>query len=552
MSECDVVVIGAGHQGLVAAIVLAEAGLEVVVVEAGDSVGGAVKSGQITAPGYEHDLYAMNMNLFLGSPFYADHMDALAAHGLRFATSRQPYASAFPDGTSLRVDSDESLTQAMWAEHNAADAAGWTRLARVFDDVAAAYLPLYGSPLPSRSALHAGRAAWRSRKSTGLGELAQILLSSTRALGERYFDSPEARSLVAAWGMHLDYAPDVTAGAIFPLLEMFLDMRNGMSVVEGGASRLPEALQSVLEGCGGRVVTGEAATRVQVEAGRVRAVALAGGETLQTRRGVISTVVLPVLVRDLLATHAVPQGLREGAERYRFGPGTFMVHLALNGPIPWTDPRLATSAYVHLGPYVDDMARTYQQALSGCLPDEPLLVVGQTSVVDPSRVLQPHHHVVWVQARMVPGSIADDAGVVDGRSLAGRSWAHARDPFEQRVLNKLCQYAPGLPELVVATASMSPLDLEAANANLVGGDSVAGSHHLDQFFGLRPTLSAARYSTPIEGLYLAGAGTWPGAGVNAVSGQLAARKLLSQQRRASTLPKRASGFVKRARTTVPG
>jgi len=349
----------------------------------------------------------------------------------------------------------------------------------------------------------------------------------------------------------LDYAPDVTAGAIFPLLELFLDMRNGMSVVQGGASRLPEALQSIVKERGGRVVTGEAAARVQVEGGRVRAVLLAGGESLRTRIGVISTVVLPVLVRDLLSPGDVPKTLLEGAERYRFGPGTFMLHLALNGPIPWADPRLSTSAYVHLGPYVDDMARTYQQALAGCLPDEPLLVVGQTSVVDPSRVMRPGHQVVWVQARMVPGSISDDAGTVAGQSLAGNTWANARDPFAQRIVDKIGKYAPGLQDLVVASQPMSPRDLESADANLVGGDSVAGSHHIDQLFGLRPTLSAARYSTPVAGLYLAGAGTWPGAGVNAVSGQLAARKLLVQHLRKTSLPKRASGAVNRARTMMP-
>jgi phytoene dehydrogenase-like protein len=201
--------------------------------------------------------------------------------------------------------------------------------------------------------------------------------------------------------------------------------------------------------------------------------------------------------------------------------------------VPWLDPRLATSAYVHVGPYVDDMARTYQQAMAGMLPDEPLLVVGQTTVVDPTRSSgdSGDHHALWVQVRAVPTRISGDAlPTGDGGDLSGHAWTTASEPFAHRVLAKLERYAPGLSSRVVGLATASPSDLQRANANLHGGDSVAGSHHLDQFIGMRPALSLSRYRTTVPGLYLAGAGTWPGAGVNAVSGQRAAETLLRDRR----------------------
>jgi phytoene dehydrogenase-like protein len=519
---CDVAIIGAGHQGLVAATVLGDAGLDVVVLENADHVGGAVASGEVTLPGYVHDLYATNMNLFLGSPFYARYRDELSELGLRFAHSNSPYSSAFPDGKTLRVSTDEAATARMWRDHSEADARGWERLSAVFDDLAAVYSPLYTHPLPSRSVVTAARPLWRRRRSTPIGELAQLLLSSTRHLGERYFSTPEAKSMAAAWGMHLDYAPDVSSGAIFPLLELFSDMRGGMSVVEGGASRLPEALAQLVVQKRGQVRVNAGVAQVLRDAHGACGVRLKSGEEISARRGVLSTVVLPVLVEQLMNDQPVPSRLNDAATRYIFGPGTFMLHLAFNGPVPWQDPRLAEFAYVHIGPYVDDMARTYQQALAGELPDEPLLVVGQTSVVDPTRTPNPRHHVVWVQVRMVPGEIRRDARDYPG----DEGWAAAREPFAERVLGKLEKYAPGLSSAVLKSTAMTPTDLEQNNPNLVGGDSVSGSHHLDQFLGLRPSLETARYTTPVPGLYLAGAGTWPGAGVNAISGQLAAERLL--------------------------
>ena len=524
-----VVVIGGGHQGLVCAVLLAEAGVDVTVVEAQDELGGAVRSGPLTGVGLEHDRYATNMNLFLGSPFYQAHADALKRAGLAFVTSGEPYASAFPDGRSLRVVSDAEATLAMWREHDERDAAGWQRLETVFDDVAAAYLPLSSHALPSLAGARALWAVGRSARTTSLSELVQVVASSTRALGERYLFTPEARALAAAWGMHLDFAPDVAGGAVFPLLELFLDMRLGMSVVAGGASRLPAALRTLLEAHAGRVLTGVPAEQIVLDEGAVQSVRLTDGTTLPARGGVVCTTTLPALVRTLLSGQSIPSALSSAAERFRFGPGTFMLHLETSGPLPWSDPRLAASAYVHVGPYVDDMARTYQQSLAGVLPDEPLLVVGQTSRVDPSRSTDPARHAVWVQVRTVPGTILGDAGAADGRDLSGASWDAAGGVFADRVLAKLDRYAPGASGRVVDRAVSTPADLHATNANLVGGDSVSGSHHLDQFAGLRPSLRLSRYRTPLTGLYLAGAGTWPGAGVNGVSGQLAAEALLSDR-----------------------
>jgi phytoene dehydrogenase-like protein len=333
--------------------------------------------------------------------------------------------------------------------------------------------------------------------------------------------SPEARSLVAAWGMHLDYAPDIAGGAVFPLLELFLDMQVGMHLAAGGASRLPEALRSMLESRGGTVSTGDAVTALDLDAtGRVTGVRLASGARWVTSRGVIATLPISRVV-TLLDPARTPEPMRSAADRFRYGPATVMVHLALSEQLPWADPRLREASYVHIGPYVDDMARAYQQAMAGLLPDEPLLVVGQTSVVDPSRIGDGGEHVVWVQARAFPHAVRGDA--VGATQLT--AWDDLREVVGDRVVAKLERIAPGTESAIRGRQVLTPADLEAGNRNLVGGDSISGSHHLDQFIGQRPSLGLAHYRTPVAGLYLAGAGSWPGGGVNATSGVLAAKAL---------------------------
>lgn len=522
MSTPDAVLIGAGHNALVAAAALARGGWSVLVLEANDAVGGCVRSAEATVPGAIHDLYSTNQNLFRSSPAYAEWQDDLERHGLRFAHSEKPFCNVFPDGTALRAYADAERTEAELRAHNPGDADGFAQLQERFADFQKLFLPLYGAPLPSA---RAAAVVAKGAAQVGVGraaELARLLLDSTRELGDSYFATPEGKTLLATWGLHMDFGPDVAGGAAFPLMETFSNVAEGMVVAEGGASRLPEALVGMIEEAGGEVRTGVRVSRIVVEKGRATGVELEGGERIDAGRAVIAGVVPTVLFGRLLDGVDLPEAVGKKVARYQHGPGTFMLHLALSAPVPWAaGDDLQDFAYVHLTPSVDHLARTYQQALEGRLPDEPLLIVGQTTAVDPTRAPE-GTHVLWVQVRTVPGEIRGDAA----GEISATDWAEAREPFAERVLDLLERYAPGVRDRVIGQRAMSPLDLEAENACLVGGDSLGGSIHLRQNFLFRPFPGWSRYAMPVDDLYLCGAGAWPGPGNNGTSGWLVAQKLL--------------------------
>jgi len=530
--EPDAILIGSGHNALVCAALLARAGWSTLVLERAQTPGGALCSAEVTLPGLIHDLYATNMNLFVGSAAAAQLGGELAAHGLSWARCARPFANVFPDGRALRVYQYLERTLAELEAHDARDAAGWRELDRLYERLSPALFALYGSRLDARSLL-ALAADQLAVLRGGWADLARLLLSSTRALAESHLASPQARALLACWGMHLDFAPDIPGGAMFPLLEAFTDMRAGIALAQGGAGRLTDALVALIGAHGGQVRTEAEVNSILTDGARATGVELADGERLPARRAVIAGVRPDLLYGRLLASAPVSAAVRRAAARYRYGPGTMMLHLALSGPPRWdAGEDLSGFAYVHVGPYVDDLAQAYAQARAGLLPAEPLLIVGHSSAVDPTRVrapAPPGAQVLWVQVRALPSVIRGDAL----GQIAARDWASAAEPYAERVLAKLERYAPGIGELVLARRVLSPADLERHNPNLAGGDSLCGSMHPDQNLIFRPFAQARDYDTGIEGLFLLGAATWPGAGVNAVSGHNVARKLLASPRPAA-------------------
>jgi phytoene dehydrogenase-like protein len=291
---------------------------------------------------------------------------------------------------------------------------------------------------------------------------------------------------------------------------------------------------ALLASLGGEIVTGAEVTKVAITGGRATGVELAGGEHRLASRAVIANLTPGALYGRLVALEVLPPAFRRRIERYRYAPGTMMVHLALDDLPRWSAGESARrSAYVHLGPYLDDMSLAYQRAMAGLLPERPTLVVGQPTAFDPSRAPE-GKHILWVQVRVLPARIRGDAA----GEITATEWDEVKEPYADRVIDLVDGYASGLRELVLARHVMSPLDLERANPNLVGGDQLGGSMHPAQNFFLRPIPGWSRHRTPVDALYVCGAGTWPGAGVGAGSGYLLGKQLTRKRR--LRVPGRAS------------
>jgi phytoene dehydrogenase-like protein len=509
----DAVIIGAGHNGLAAAIHLASRGWTVGVFEAKGEAGGAVKTRELTLPGFRHDVAAMNLSMFAGSPFVREHGAALSRHGLAFVPAPHCFASVFPNGTWFGVSKDVEVTLAHLRALNPDDAKAWSAMLERFASDAPHIFGLLGNQMPSLAAAKVIWTAWRQNGTAWTLDMLRFLTLPVRTWADAHFADPHVKATLAAWGMHLDFPPDVAGGALFPYLESMTNQAFGMVIGKGGADTMITAMTSYLKELGGEIHLGAAVAEVTQSAGRVDGIRLADGRSITARRAVIANVTPQILFGTLLPNGSPKPAADAKFKSFRPGPGTMMLHLALDGLPDWTAGEdLKQFAYVHIAPDFGYMNRAYAQAMDGALPDAPVLVVGQPTAIDPSRAPD-GKHILWVQVRVLP------------RQVDGTSWSAIRESYADRVIDLIEAHAPGLRQRIVGRAVFSPDDLEAENACLIGGDNLSGSHHLDQNFLFRPVAGYSRYAMPLPQLYMCGAATWPGAGTGAGSGYLLGRML---------------------------
>lgn len=504
----DVVVIGAGINGLSAAALMAKAGRSVVVLESQPEPGGAVRTQQVTEPGFRHDLFAMNLGLFAGGPVMAELGPDLERHGFSLVPSSRPFCSVFPDGSMIGVQADVQATIEELEREAPEDVEAWRRLTAQLDDWAPYLIGVLGADMPSWATARMVAKAWRALGKDGLFEMTKLALQSTRSFTSENFANPKTRALMASWGMHLDFAPDIAGGALFSFLETIGGQQFGMVIGKGGASGLISALEAVIKENGGEVRCNSTVREIVVSSGKARGVLLTDGTRIDASRAVVSNI-NPALMVDLLPADQQERMEVNRARGFTPGLATMMIHLALDDLPPWRASQARSFNYVHIGPYIDDMAMTYTQAAAGLLPDSPTLVVGQPTVSDPSRAPE-GKHTLWVQVRVLPLELTDG------------SWDEIGEQYADRIMDKIEEYAPGLRSLIRARAVLTPADLERYNANLIGGDSLGGSHHPAQFFFLRPVPGWGRHRTPVKDLLVCGSGTWPGGGVGGGSGALVA------------------------------
>ena len=519
--DADVIIIGAGHNSLTAALYLLDAGRKVLLLERSSEPGGAVKSGEILEPGFVHDLYATNIGLFMGSKVYADYKDDLHRNGFEPLVNQLPYANAFPGGKCLRVYTDAAKTSEEFKRFAPEDAKAFEQMIGYFGEVAPLIFPILQTPMPSMTTFRHFWKMYRKLRADQLADLVRVLLMPSRGFVDEWFTSDEAKALLTPWAYHLGLSPDCAGGATFSFLEAAVDHLNGMALSKGGAGNLIKALVKTVEDKGGRILTSQEVNEIKVKKGAVAGVKTADGQELTAKHGVMASIT-PHQIIKLVSDGELPSDYVKKCRNFRFGPGTLMVHLTLDKPLQWEAAEdLTDFAYVHLGPYMSDIATTNHQVKCGLLPSSPLLVVAQQSRIDPSRAPE-GKSTLWIQARAYPHNPVGDS--MD--EIKTGDWDAMKEQIGMRILDKVAVYAPTVKDHIRKMTVHTPQDLEKDNPTLVGGDMVGGSHHIEQNFFLRPFGGWSRYKTPIKRLYMIGHSTWPGGGLNATSGHLGAMQLL--------------------------
>ncbi len=523
----DAVFVGSGVNSLTGAALLARGGWKVCVLERNDVLGGALRtSGDLTAPGFTHELMASWHPLFAGSAAYAELGEDLTRHGLEYLNTDLPTATLFPDGEGAFLTTSLEDNVAEFERHAAGDGDAWKRQFDEFMSSAEHSFGVLSAELWSRQGLGLARKAYKSMGRRGLLEFAGHSLVSARDWLEATFASERAHGLLAPWVLHTGLGPEqAVAGFMTQVIACALQL-GGMPVPKGGGVRLVEALAAIVREHGGELRTGADVDRILLAGGRAAGVRLSGGERFHASRAVIASVTPTQLYGRLLAREETPPEVWDSAQGFRYGRAGMQIHLALDELPQWASPeadRLGRAAMVHVTPGLDGVSRAVNEADRGLLPAEATIVVGQPCAVDPSRAPD-GKWIIWIQLQELPqrprGDALREIDVGDG------TWTETlREAYADRIVARLGTQITNLQRATIKRVVLSPADLEGLNCNLVGGDIYSGSCSLDQNLLWRPTGRLPGHKTAIDGLWHIGASTHPGPGLGAGSGYLVAKQL---------------------------
>ena len=475
MVERDAIVVGAGPNGLAAALTLAQAGWSVEVVEAGDTVGGAARSAELTLPGFVHDVCSAIYPLTVGSPFLTSL--PLDRYGLRWIQQPLPLAHPLDDGTAAVLARGFEETGESFGERG--DARAWERLLRPlaegWDDLARQFLG------PLRFPRHPFRMA----------PFALSALRSASGLARSRLASVRARALFAGIAGHSFLPLDVIPTAAFGLVLAASGHAVGWPQPEGAAQRVPDALAGLLREQGGEIHTGW----------RVRSL-----DELPDARAYLLNLTPAQLLR--LGGTRWPARYRRQLGRYRYGPGVFKIDWALREPIPWRAEACRRAGTVHLGGTLEEIEASERAAWDGRVAERPLTLLGQPSLFDPTRA-PAGSHTAWAYCHVPHGSTVDRTDAIEAQ---------------------VERFAPGFRDVILARHTFDTARFEAYNPNLVGGDINGGAALLTQLF-TRPVIRLVPYATPDPRVFLCSASTPPSGGVHGMCGYHAACTVLRRSPR---------------------
>jgi phytoene dehydrogenase-like protein len=525
VADYDAVIVGSGINSLACAALLARGGWRVCLLEREDELGGAIKTAELTEPGFKHDVFSAWHPLWVGGRAHGELGDDLAARGLEYLNTELPTATAYPDGAHALLTTDGDANAAELERHAAGDGEAWRQ---AMADVAAKselVFGVLGTELWSGAGAGLALSAYRRLGRRGFAAFGAEVVQSSRDWLQTTFRSERARGLLAPWVLHTGLGPDAAASGFMTRVIAFAIQVGGMPVPRGGGARLVDALVRLINDHGGVCETGRDVERVVVANGRARGVRLSNTDVVTAERAVVCNVTPPQLYGRLLADGHVPASVRDAGMRFRFGRSEMQIHFALSEPPRWDGrEELGKTAIVHVTPGLDGVSRAVNEAERGLLPAEATIVVGQPLTVDESRA-PAGRGLLWIQLQELPWRVKGDAaGEIDVGDGTWTEWL--RERYADRIQARLAQHMPGLESSILRRVVLSPADLQAANINLAQGDPYSGSLALDQNFAWRPFAEQPGHRTPIPGLFHIGASTWPGPGLGAGSGTLVADELL--------------------------
>jgi phytoene dehydrogenase-like protein len=509
LADHDAIVVGSGVNGLACAALLAKGGWNVCVLERNDWFGGAIKTAEITVPGFKHDVFSAWHPLWVGGAAHAQLGDDLARHGLEYLNTELPTGTLFPDGESAFLLRTADANAEELDRHHPGDGAAWRAMLADFFPHADLAFGVLGTELWSRHGAALSLKAVRRFGRRGAAAFAGRLLISARDWLETTFSSDRAHGLLAPWVLHTGLGPDAAASGYMAEVIAVAVQEGGMPVPLGGGAKLADALVSYIRAQGGTCETGVHVERVS--SGGVRT---ADGRRLTAERAVVCNVTPTQLYGELL------DGLAHHARSFRYGRSEMQIHFALSEPPQWEgDERLSRTAILHVTPGLDGVSRAVNEAERGLLPAEATIVAGQPLTIDASRAPD-GRGILWIQLQELPWKVKGDAaGELD---VGNGTWTEElRERYADRIQARLARHIPNLESSILARTCLSPADLWQANVNLVQGDPYGGSLALDQNF-----LWRAPHRTPVDSVWQVGASTHPGPGLGGGSGALVAAQLL--------------------------
>ena len=506
----DAVIVGSGHNGLVAANLLADSGWDVLVLEGQDEPGGAIRSDDSLRPGYVTDWFSAFYPLAAVSP--ALSRLELERWGLRWSHAPDVLAHVLPDDRCAVLSRDSEKTAASLDEFAVGDGAAWLTMLAEFEHIRDQLLDTVFTPFPPV------RSGVRLARRLGVGDLLRFVrfaLQSARRVGDERFRGDGAPLLLAGNALHTDLAPDTPGSAIYGWLLAMLGQTVGFPVPVGGSGTITDSLVSRLRSLGGRIRTSADVVSLDISDGRVRGVRLSDGEQIAAST-VLADVAAPYLYRELIGGQYLPRTLQTDIDRFQWDVPTLKINWALSRPIDWTARGARSAGTVHLGVDMNGLTRYAAALAMREVPKDPFVLLGQMTTSDLSRS-PTGTESVWAYTHLARGV------EYDSRTIKRQV---------RRIETLLDKHAPGFTESVLDLRIQSPADLQETDHNLVRGAVAGGTANIYQQLLFRPIPGLGRAETPIDGVYLASASAHPGGGVHGGPGANAAYAAL---RRASAV-----------------